>query len=189
MKPNNKKHSGQRGLSKKHSKLLSLVLRHDPSVVGMTLDPQGWLSVPALLSRLQARDRAWSHAGLVQLVADNDKQRFELSADGTRIRARQGHSLSVDLELTPTAPPVVLYHGTVQRFVDSILVQGLRKGSRQHVHLSGDRETAKRVGSRRGKPVLLTVRAQDLAQAGCPFYLSSNGVWLTDHVPPAFISG
>ncbi len=176
-------------LTKKHSKFLSLILRHAPETANVRLDAHGWVSVPELLGRLKAKDSQWSLAGLQDLVASSEKQRFELSADASRIRARQGHSLRVDLELEPQQPPELLFHGTVPKFIESIRAQGLLKGSRQHVHLSADVETARKVGQRRGKAVILHVRSRDLCQSGVPFFLSSNGVWLVDHVPAAFILG
>lgn len=176
-------------LTKTHSKFLSLILRHAPEVANVRLDPNGWVSVPELLGKLKAKDARWSLAGLHDLVASSDKQRFELSEDQSRIRARQGHSLSVDLGLVPQQPPELLFHGTVPKFIDSIRAQGLLKGSRQHVHLSADLETAQKVAQRRGKAVILQVRSGQLYESGAPFFLSSNGVWLVEHVPAAFILG
>ena len=169
------------------SKFLSLVLRHDPARVGITLDASGWTDVEPLLAALAAHGHALTRAALEALVASSDKQRFALSPDGARIRANQGHSVEVELELPPATPPAQLFHGTVDRFVESIRVQGLIKGARHHVHLSADLETAQKVGSRRGAPVILTVRAGDMVAAGHVFYLSANGVWLTDHVPPSYV--
>ena len=130
----------------------------------------------------------FDRATLLEIVRTNDKQRFALSEDGTRIRANQGHSVKVDLALTPQQPPEVLYHGTVDKFIDAIRNTGLQKGERHHVHLSPDLITATKVGQRRGKPVILTIRAAAMAKASHPFYLSDNGVWLTDAVPPEFIN-
>jgi putative RNA 2'-phosphotransferase len=129
----------------------------------------------------------FSEAELKQVVADSDKQRFALSDDGTLIRANQGHSVAVDLDLEPLTPPDVLYHGTVAKFLDAIREKGLLKGKRHHVHLSGDKATASNVGSRRGKPVILTIESNRMHALGLMFYLSKNGVWLTDHVPPEYI--
>ena len=129
-----------------------------------------------------------SRAELDEVVRTNDKRRFAFSADGTRLRASQGHSVSVDLGLTSEVPPAVLYHGTVERFLASILATGLAKRARQHVHLSADVATAGRVGSRRGRPVILRIDAAAMHAAGLRFYRSANGVWLTDEVPPAYIS-
>ena len=168
------------------SKFLSLVLRHKPGLIGLTLDSEGWAGIDALIHLSQSRipltrdliDRA---------VAENGKQRFAISEDGLRIRARQGHSIDVDLQLQSLPPPERLYHGTATRFVDAIRREGLRKRSRQHVHLSANADTATHVGSRHGKPVVLIVHAGDMAAAGHAFFLSENGVWLTDAVPAAFI--
>jgi len=169
------------------SKYVSLVLRHDPAAGGVTLDEQGWTSVADLLSGARVRGLDVSPAELEAIVRASDKQRFALSADGLRIRANQGHSVAVDLGLAPQAPPAELFHGTVERFLPSILAEGLRKQARQHVHLSGDLETARRVGTRRGAPVVLVVDAGTMHAEGFAFFRSANGVWLTDAVPPRFI--
>ena len=169
------------------SKFLSLVLRHKPDVLGLTLDPQGWVSVEALLAAMAANGRALDRAGLERVVAGNDKKRFEFSDDGGLIRARQGHSVDVDLGYAPAAPPARLYHGTVARNLDAIRREGLLKGRRHHVHLSPDAATARTVGSRRGAPVILAIDAAAMSAAGHSFYRTGNDVWLTDAVPPAFI--
>lgn len=174
-------------MSAKVSKFLSLVLRHEPARIGITLDDAGWTDVDALLAACTAHGVPITRDELATIVASSDKQRFALSADGARIRANQGHSVEVDLQLTPAAPPPQLFHGTVAAVIPAIRAEGLVRGQRHHVHLSADVETATRVGGRRGKPVLLTVRAGDMAAAGHVFYRSDNGVWLVDHVPPAFI--
>lgn len=169
------------------SKFLSLVLRHDPGRIAITLDPQGWVEVTELLAAANRHGVALDHATLLRIVADNDKQRFALSDDGTRIRASQGHSVAVDLALQPLAPPAYLYHGTASRFLAAIRQEGLRKRSRQHVHLSADAQTAQAVGQRHGAPIVLTVRAAAMAADGHEFYRSANGVWLTDAVPPRYL--
>jgi uncharacterized protein (TIGR02452 family) len=174
-------------MSIKLSKFLSLVLRHEPARIGISLDSAGWTDVAALLAACAAHGVSLTRDELVQLVASSDKQRFALSDDGTRIRANQGHSVEVELELAPAMPPALLYHGTVDRFLDSIRAQGLIKGERHHVHLSADLATAQKVGGRRGKPVVLVVRAADMVAAGHTFFVSDNGVWLTETVPPAFL--
>jgi len=174
-------------MSVRISKFLSLVLRHNPGRIGIVLDDAGWTDVAGLLTACAAHGVAITRAQLTELVASSDKQRFALSPDGTRIRANQGHSVDVDLQLAPTAPPAILYHGTFAPAVASIRAQGLVRGQRHHVHLSADVSTASKVGARRGKPVILTVLAGDMAAAGHVFYRSDNGVWLTDHVPPEFI--
>ncbi|GLZ29703.1 putative RNA 2'-phosphotransferase [Lentzea sp. NBRC 105346] len=163
------------------SKRMSRVLRHDPASAGLTLGPQGWVAVDDLLAALgMSRDE------LLEVVAGNDKQRFAI--EGDRIRANQGHSVSVDLDLPIAEPPAVLFHGTVAKFLPDILADGLRPMSRHDVHLSATRETAHRVGARRGKPVILTVRAGEMHADGYEFRVSANGVWLTSHVPAGYLS-
>lgn len=169
------------------SKFLSLVLRHDPARIGITLDSAGWVEVATLLAALAAHGHPLTRGQLERLVASSDKQRFALSPDGARIRANQGHSVSVDLQLPPRQPPARLYHGTVGHALGGIRAEGLQKRKRHHVHLSADLGTATKVGSRRGAPIILTVRADEMAAAGYVFYCSANGVWLTDEVPPRFI--
>lgn len=169
------------------SKFLSFVLRHQPQAIGITLDSQGWVAVDELLSAAARHGKSISRAQLEEVVATNDKRRFALSNDGVRIRANQGHSVEVDLALTPLAPPELLYHGTVERFLESIRVQGLLRGERHHVHLSPDRETAQRVGQRRGRPVVLVVEAGRMHRDGHVFRRSENGVWLADAVPPEYL--
>ena len=171
----------------KTSKFLSLVLRHEPARIGITLDDAGWTDIAALLVACAAHGVAITRAELDVIVAESDKQRFALSPDGTRIRANQGHSVDVELQLPVATPPATVYHGTIADAITSIRAQGLIKGARHHVHLSAELETAKKVGGRRGKPVILVVRASDMVTAGHVFYLSANGVWLTDHVPASFI--
>jgi len=168
----------------RRSKFLSLVLRHQPEAAGLTLSEDGWVAVSALLDGARQRGVDLSREDLARVARENDKQRFELSPDGERIRARQGHSVAVDLGLVPQVPPDVLYHGTVARALPAIRAEGLRPMSRQHVHLSPDRETAERVGARRGRPVILRVDAARLHVRGVPFYRSTNGVWLVAAVPP-----
>lgn len=169
------------------SKFLSLVLRHEPQRIGITLDSAGWVGVEELLDRCAAAGTKMSLAELQQVVATNEKKRFAFSEDGTRIRASQGHSVEVDLGYTPVTPPEVIYHGTPGQFLSSIREGGLRKGERHHVHLSESAETAAAVGERRGRAVILTVRAGDMSRDRMLFYQSANRVWLTDHVPPQYI--
>lgn len=176
-------------MNHKHiSKFLSLVLRHRPEQIGLQLDANGWADVDELIERLNAHDTPLDFELLEEIVVTNDKQRFAFNADLTKIRASQGHSIAVDLALQPVQPPGKLYHGTVATFIDAIKVNGLQKMSRQHVHLSSDEATAIKVGSRRGKPVILTIDAAGMHADGFLFYLSENGVWLTDQVPVAYIS-
>ncbi|MCI8848044.1 MAG: RNA 2'-phosphotransferase [Oscillibacter sp.] len=167
---------------KKTSKFLSLILRHRPEAIGITLDRHGWADVEQVLKGVKI-----SMAELEEIVASDEKQRYRFSEDKTRIRANQGHSIPVDLELEEREPPEFLYHGTIGAFLDSIRKQGLQRQSRQYVHLSKDVETAAKVGGRRGKPVVLQVAAGRMYADGRPFYLSENGVWLTGEVPPAYI--
>jgi putative RNA 2'-phosphotransferase len=170
------------------SKLLSLALRHDPSALGLTLDSAGWTDVAAVLIGLAARGTNLTEDELEEIVATSDKQRFALSPDGSRIRANQGHSVNVDLGLPVQEPPELLFHGTVARFLGSIRTNGLLRRARTHVHLSAETETAKVVASRRaGETVLLRVRARAMHAAGHRFFVSNNGVWLTETVPPDFI--
>lgn len=169
------------------SKFLSLVLRHRPEEAQITLDPAGWTTVEALLAGCAKADRPLSRTDLEQIVATNAKKRFEFSADGTRIRASQGHSVEVDLDYAPQAPPERLYHGTATRFLDSIREQGLLKMQRHHVHLSAETKITMEVGARHGKPALLTILAGEMHLAGHEFFRSTNGVWLVEQVPTQFI--
>lgn len=169
------------------SKFLALLLRHEPERIGITLDPAGWIEIDVLLDALHAHGVDLSRAELDDLVKTSDKQRFAISDDGARIRANQGHSVQVELGLPAVAPPDVLYHGTVSAVLPGIRGKGLVKGQRHHVHLSGDIETARKVGARRGKPIVLAIKAKEMVAAGHTFLRSANGVWLTDVVPPEFI--
>ncbi len=170
----------------KLSKRLSYILRHNPESVGIQLDEAGWVDVDVLLEALARHGLRVTPQELARVVAENDKQRFSL-VDG-RIRARQGHTVAVNLGLAARVPPDLLFHGTPERNVPSILRRGLVRGRRHHVHLSADRDTARAVGARRGRPVVFTVAAGRMAADGYPFYLSDNGVWLTEHVPVAYLS-
>ncbi len=168
------------------SKRLSYVLRHNPSSIDLELDDAGWVDVTTLVKQLRTVGGLTIGAeDIAHVVTTNDKQRFELM-DG-RIRAAQGHSVDVELGLEPVVPPAVLWHGTVDRFLDSIMEEGLVPGSRTHVHMSEDIDTARKVGERRGQPVLLTIDAEDMHAAGHKFFRSANGVWLTATVPPKWI--
>ncbi len=172
---------------KKISKFLSLVLRHDPARIGIHLDEQGWTDCTALIEACNCNGMALDAELLEEIVRSSDKQRFALSDDKTRIRANQGHSVSVELDLEKLMPPRHLFHGTVGKFVESIRESGLEKGQRHHVHLSADIETASKVGERRGKPVILIINALEMHEAGHVFHRSENGVWLVDHAPAGFI--
>ncbi|WP_169951098.1 RNA 2'-phosphotransferase [Microbispora sp. H11081] len=167
------------------SKYLARHLRHQPENIGVELDAHGWVDIDTLLTAAASHGFPITRAELEQVVAGNDKRRYVV--DGGRIRASQGHSVPVDLDLPVVAPPSVLYHGTVARNVEIIRAEGLRRMARHHVHLSQDRETATRVGARRGRPVVLVVDAAAMHAAGHEFRVSANGVWLVDHVPPGFI--
>ncbi len=169
------------------SKFLSLVLRHQPERIGIVLGPAGWTSVDDLLAAAHRSGIKLDGAMLQRVVAESDKQRFALSADRTRIRANQGHSLAVDLGLDPRQPPDILYHGTSTRNIDSIGVSGLLPRRRTHVHLSTDEITAHAVGKRHGHPVVLRVAAGTMHRAGYQFAQSDNGVWLTRNVPLEYI--
>ena len=160
------------------SKRLSYVLRHRPDSAGLTLDDAGWVDVDELLGAL-----GMTRSQLDEVVAGNDKRRFALDSTGTRIRASQGHSVVVDLGYPSAQPPAELFHGTVDRFIPRILVEGLRPGARHAVHLSPDVGTARAVGARRGPPVVLRVDAAAMAADGVAFSRSENGVWLVDAVP------
>lgn len=169
------------------AKLLSLVLRHRPETLGVTLDGAGYVDVAQLLAALAAAGQPLTRADLDRIVRDDDKQRFAFDGSGTRLRASQGHSLAVELAYPVRTPPATLYHGTVARFIDAIAAEGLRPQSRQFVHLSADIATATTVGQRRGKPILLTIDAAAMAHEQLEFRLSDNGVWLVRAVPPRFI--
>lgn len=172
----------------RRSKLLARVLRHRPGAVGVTLDPNGWASVTDLLAALGAHGHRLTRTDLERVVQRNDKQRFEWDTASDRIRARHGHSIVVDLGLPPADPPDRLYHGTPRSNLTSILASGLERRGRRHVHLSQDADAARLVGARRGDPVILVVRAGAMASGGHRFWRATNGVWLTEHVPPRFLS-
>lgn len=170
------------------SKTLSKYLRHEPEALGLRLEPGGWVSVETLLNALERKGRRVTREELETVVAKNDKQRFSFDATRERIRANQGHSTPVDLELEPIEPPETLYHGTAKANLTAILETGLQRMNRHHVHLSHDTETAQSVGSRHGKPVVLRVNAKAMRDAGFVFYRSENGVWLTGTVPVEYLS-
>lgn len=170
------------------SKFLSLILRHQPEAIGMQLDDEGWLAIDELIVNANLRGKKISLEIIHEVVATNDKKRFSLSDDGLRIRANQGHSIAnIELNLQRVQPPEFLFHGTVAAFMEPIRKDGLQKRSRNHVHLSSDESTAIKVAQRRGKPVILTVEAARMSAAGFEFFLSENGVWLTNDVPVSFI--
>ncbi len=167
------------------SKYLSYILRHKPESIGLFLNAQGWVNVDELILK---SDLFLNHKLLKKTVEQNDKKRFSISDDGLYIRANQGHSINIDLDLSPTEPPNILYHGTADRFLDSILEKGLISKQRQHVHLSKDTQTAEKVGQRHGKPIVLTIKAKKMYEQGFKFFLSKNEVWLTEKIPSQFLS-
>ncbi|MBX3192887.1 MAG: RNA 2'-phosphotransferase [Labilithrix sp.] len=170
------------------SKRLSLALRHEPASLGLVLDAAGWARVDDVIAGFGAHGEAVSRDDLVEVVATSDKQRFALSENGERVRANQGHSLDVDLGLMPREPPPILFHGTSRDVLEAIRREGLDKRSRAHVHLSADVRTAEIVARRRaGEHVILRVCAGAMHAGGHAFYLSDNGVWLTERVPPEYL--
>ncbi len=173
---------------KQISKILSLVLRHQPEYLDIKLDKSGWADVTEIIAAMNSKGIVVNNSIIEEIVRLSDKQRFVLNSDHSMIRANQGHSVEVDLELKPVVPPDELFHGTTDKFIDSIFASGLQKQDRQHVHLSENVQTALSVGSRRGKPVLIKIDAAAMYRAGFSFYISANGVWLTDEVPAGFLS-
>lgn len=169
----------------KVSKYLSKHLRHQPERIGLTLDEGGWVEIETLMAAAEAHGFRFTQDELDHVVANNDKRRFAI--EGSRIRASQGHSVEVDLGTAAATPPAYLYHGTVDRSLDAIRAEGLRPMNRHDVHLSPDRETATRVGARRGRPVVLSVDAAAMHRDGHEFRVSANGVWLTAAVPPRYL--
>ena len=164
-------------------RMIARALRHEPELLGLALGPGGWVAVKDLLRGLSSAARRISRDELYAIVAADEKGRFTLSPDGQRIRAAQGHSVEVDLQLDPVTPPALLLHGTATRHLDGIFREGLLPGRRQHVHLSETAETARKVGSRHGSAVIFEVDAAGLAEAGHTFWRADNGVWLTGPVP------
>lgn len=168
------------------SKFIALILRHKPEEIGITLDEHGWANVDELIAGI-AKTQAFDRAMLEEIVSTDEKQRYSFNEDKTLIRANQGHSIPVDVELEQKTPPEILYHGTGEKYAASIEKQGLIPKSRLYVHLSSDYDTAVKVGSRHGKPVVYTVAAGEMQRNGHAFYLSVNGVWLTNSVPARFL--
>ena len=167
-------------------RFISLILRHKPEVIGIKLDPHGWAQVDELIAGV-AKTRYFDREMLEQIVKEDPKQRYSFNLDKTKIRANQGHSIQVDVELEEKIPPDILWHGTGEKYVKSIDQIGLISKKRLYVHLSGDRETAKVVGSRHGKAVIYQVNAKAMKEDGYLFYLSVNGVWLTEKVPVSYL--
>ena len=168
------------------SKFISLILRHQPEAAGITLDEHGWADVNELIEGV-SKTQPLTMEDLEEIVRTDSKQRYSFNEDHTLIRANQGHSIPVDVELKQTEPPAVLYHGTGEKYVPSILREGLIPKSRLYVHLSREEATAVRVGARHGKPFVFRVNAGQMAKDGYPFFLSVNGVWLTKHVPVQYL--
>ena len=168
------------------SKFIALILRHKPETIGITLDEHGWANVDELIEGVNMT-YPLTMEELEEIVRTDEKQRYSFNDDKTLIRANQGHSIPVDMELKEVHPPKYLYHGTGEKYVPSIDIQGLIPKSRLYVHLSGDIETAVKVGSRHGKPVVYRVSAEQMVEAGMLFYKSVNGVWLTKNVPARYL--
>ena len=174
---------------KETSKFISLILRHKPETIGISLDEHGWADVQALIEGINASGNHHLDADLLEeIVRTDEKQRYSFNEDHTLIRANQGHSIPVDVELEEKTPPAVLYHGTGEKYMASINATGLIPKSRLYVHLSSDVETAKKVGSRHGRPVIYTVDCAGMATDGYKFYLSANNVWLTKEVPVKYLN-
>lgn len=171
----------------KLSVFISLILRHKPDVAGIQLDEHGWANVDELINGINNTGRNIDINILEEIVTTDNKQRYSFNDDKTLIRANQGHSIPVDVELEEKQPPEYLYHGTADRFLDSITTEGLKPMSRLYVHLSSDEETALKVGKRHGKPVVLRIKSEEMYNDGIKFYLSQNGVWLTKYVDVKYI--
>jgi putative RNA 2'-phosphotransferase len=169
------------------SKFISLILRHKPETIGISLNEHGWADVNELISGIRTSGRSIDMETLERIVAENNKQRFNFNADRTKIRANQGHSIPVGIELPESNPPDVLYHGTASGFLDSIREKGILKQNRQYVHLSSDIQTALAVGKRHGKPIVLTIDAKKMKEDGYIFYFSVNKVWLCGDIPWKYI--
>jgi putative RNA 2'-phosphotransferase len=171
----------------KISKFLSLILRHKPEVIGLTLDENGWANIEELLEKSARNGNSYTLGELEEVVKTNEKKRFAFNESNTKIRAGQGHSIKVEMNFEEKIPPEILYHGTAERNVESILKNGLQKMKRHHVHLSADTETARTVGIRYGKPVIFKIDTKKMLGDNFVFYISANGVWLVEIVPPEFL--
>ncbi len=171
----------------KISKFLSLILRHQPEVVGLTLEENGWIPVEKLIKACADYGKPLTLTELREVVETNDKKRFAFDETETKIRASQGHSVEVEIEFEKRTPPQILYHGTAEKNVSVIFNEGLKKMSRHHVHLSSETETATKVGMRYGKPVIFKVDTAAMLAENFEFFISANGVWLVDEVPPKFL--
>lgn len=171
----------------KISKFISLVLRHRPEVIGLNLDENGWANIAELIQKTRKVGINITPPLLQQIVETSDKQRFSISPDDSHIRANQGHSLAVNLGLPAAEPPEILYHGTARRNLAAIRLEGIKRGKRNHVHLSMDMETALKVAVRHGQPAVLTVQTAKMFRDGIRFFRSENGVWLTEYVAPEYL--
>lgn len=171
---------------KNTSKFISLILRHKPETIGITLDEHGWANVSELIARVN-KTHTLDMEILERIVAEDEKQRYSFNENKSLIRANQGHSIPVDVELEEVTPPDILYHGTGEKYTTSIDVQGLIPKSRLYVHLSGNVDTARKVGSRHGKPVIYAVKSGEMHRDGIVFYKSVNGVWLTRLVDAKYL--
>ncbi len=169
------------------SKFISLVLRHNPEAANISLDAHGWADVKELIEGINSTGRRIDMKTLEEIVANDEKQRYSFSDNKRLIRANQGHSVPIDLELEAAVPPEYLFHGTAARFIKSIKKEGLTPKDRLYVHLSKDGETAAKVGARHGKSVVLKIKAKALFESGQQFFLSANNVWLCKGVPPHYI--
>ena len=172
---------------KTQSKFLSYLLRHEPDSLRLAMDAHGWVSIDQIIENSAASAAPITRAQIQEIVRSSAKQRFAISADGVKIRANQGHSVPVDLDLSPCLPPDELYHGTAEKNLLLIQATGLSRQSRHHVHLSSDPKTARQVGMRHGKPIVFTIQASAMQAHGHLFYLTENGVWLSDCVPPEYL--
>lgn len=170
----------------KASKFISLILRHKPQEIGLQLDEYGYVNTNDLINGMIRKGYNVTITDVERIVSEDDKQRYSFNSDKSKIKANQGHSIEVNLELQPVKPPMVLYHGTSKKVLNSILSQGITKKSRQYVHLSADIETASKVGTRHGELVLFKVDSKRMYEDGHEFYLSDNGVWLVDFVPSKY---
>ena len=172
---------------KKVSKTISYGLRHCPEELCLNMDENGWVKVSELLDGLSSKDIGISKQELEMIVSSDEKQRYSFNENKTMIRANQGHSINVDLQLQEAEPPEFLYHGTSDRFIDNIMNSGIMSMSRQYVHLSNDVDTAKKVGSRHGKPVVIKIKALQAYKDNVPFYLSENKIWLTNFIDKKYL--
>lgn len=172
----------------KLGKFISLILRHKPEIIGISLDPHGWADVSELIDGINKSGHEIDFETLERIVRENNKKRYSFNADKTKIRANQGHSINVNVELKKVIPPEVLYHGTAERFLDSIKEKGILKMSRQYVHLSKNKETAVDVGKRHGKPIVLVIHTKPMIKDGFEFYLSENRVYMCKYIPWKYVS-